>query len=179
MSRIGVKPIPLATEVSVTILDNIVTVKGPKGELKLTLLPKISAKIEENQLIITKNGEGKQLNAYHGLIRSLLKNYVQGVSLGFKKTLELVGTGYRVTKKGTGISLALGFSHPVEYNPPAGITLTPEGNNKLHIEGYDKQLVGEVAAKLRSLRPPEPYQGKGIRYHNEVVRRKAGKAAVT
>jgi large subunit ribosomal protein L6 len=177
MSRIGRKAITLPSGVTATITGNEITVKGAKGELKVTVLPGIEVQVEENALHVTRKNEERQTRAYHGLIRSLLQNMVLGVSEGYKKTLKLIGTGYRVSMKGANLSLALGFSHPVDVVTVPGIKLSIEGNDTIHIEGIDKQLVGQVAANIRKIRPPEPYKGKGVRYVDEFVRRKAGKAA--
>lgn len=177
MSRIGRKAINLPDGVTVTSQASEVTVKGPKGELKVASLPGITVSVEEGKVMVSRSADDKQTRAFHGLMRSLLNNNVTGVSTGFKKTLKLVGTGYRVAMKGQGLNLALGFSHPVEVVAPAGIKLSIEGNDTIYIEGIDHQLVGQVAANIRSLKPPEPYKGKGIRYEDEVVRRKQGKAA--
>jgi large subunit ribosomal protein L6 len=177
MSRIGKKVISLPSGVSAQVSGAEVTVKGPKGELKVVVLPGISVALSEGNMAVTRTNEERQTRAYHGLIRSLLQNTVVGVSEGYKKTLKLIGTGYRVAMKGQGLSLSLGFSHPVEIVAPTGIKLSIEGNDTIHIEGIDKQSVGQVAANIRKIRPPEPYKGKGVRYVDEVVRRKAGKAA--
>jgi large subunit ribosomal protein L6 len=177
MSKIGRKAITLPTGVTVEIKSNQVAVKGQKGELFAPLFPGITVAVEEGKVSISRKGEDKQTKAFHGLVRSLVNNHVAGVSTGYKKTLKLIGTGYRVSLKGKGISLALGFSHPVDFTPPAGVSIKIDGNDTIHIEGIDKQLVGQVAADIRKTRPPEPYKGKGIRYEDEVVRRKQGKAA--
>lgn len=177
MSRIGSKPVKIPANVTVTVNGDSVSVKGAKGELQQVIVPDITVKVEEGRVVLErKNNEG-QSKAFHGLVRSLIQNMVLGVSEGYKKTLELVGTGYRVTKKGQGISLAVGYSHTVEFVPLKGVTVDIEGNNVVHVSGIDKQMVGQVAANIRAIRPPEPYQGKGIRYRDEVVRRKAGKTA--
>jgi large subunit ribosomal protein L6 len=177
MSRIGKKLIVLPSGVTAVVSGTEVTVKGPKGELKVAVLPGITVELQDSNMSVARTNEERQTRAYHGLIRSLLQNTVVGVSEGYKKTLKLIGTGYRVAMKGQGVSLSLGFSHPVEVVPPTGIKLTTEGNDTIHIEGIDKQAVGQVAANIRKIRPPEPYKGKGVRYVDEVVRRKAGKAA--
>jgi large subunit ribosomal protein L6 len=177
MSRIGTKSISLPAGVTVTVTGDQVAVKGGKGELSTTLLPRITVSVEDGHVSVSRSGNAIQTKAFHGLIRSLINNMILGVSSGFTKKLELVGTGYRVKPMGQGISLSVGYSHPVEYPAPKGITITPEGDTVVIISGIDKQLVGEVAAKIRSIRPPEPYKGKGIRYQGEVIRRKAGKAA--
>lgn len=177
MSRIGRKTISIPAGVTVQVNASDVAVKGPKGELKVTLLPGITVVVKDNTIAVDRTNDERQTRAFHGLIRSLLNNNVIGVNTGYKKTLKLIGTGYRVTVKGASISLALGFSHPVEVAPTAGIKLTVEGNDTIHIEGIDKHMVGQVAANIRKIRPPEPYKGKGVRYVDEVVRRKVGKAA--
>lgn len=179
MSRIGTKPISIPSGVTVQVNGAEVSVKGPKGELTVHSQTGITVKVEEQQIVVERGNDSKQTKAFHGLIRNLIKNNVVGVTEGYKKTLELVGTGYRVAKKGQGISLAVGFSHQVDYTPPAGVLLELEGNTIIHVSGIDKQAVGQVAAEIRMIKPPEPYQGKGIRYQGEVVRRKAGKAAKT
>lgn len=177
MSKIGRLPITVPSSVTLTITGHEVSVKGPKGELKYNVLPKIKVELEGDQLTVTRTSEDKPVRALHGLTRALLANMVKGVTDGFSKTLELVGTGYRARLAGTKLVLSLGYSHEVEYDAPAGITIKVEGTNLITISGFDRQLVGEVAAKIRAFRKPEPYKGKGVRYQNEVVRRKAGKAA--
>jgi len=177
MSRIGSKPIILPESVKVEIKDGKLNFTGPKGNLVVALPEKITAEIEGTHLKLSRHGEDKFARAYHGLGRSLAYNAVLGVSQGFTKELELVGTGYRVSVQGDNLVLSLGFSHPITFNAVPGVTLTIEGNNKIKIVGIDKQLVGQVAANIRKLREPEPYKGKGIRYTDEVVRRKPGKAA--
>lgn len=177
MSRIGRKAITLPAGVNATVSAQEIAVKGPKGELKVELLPGIAVVVNEGALSVTRSNEDRQTRAYHGLIRSLLENAVTGVSEGYKKTLKLVGTGYRVTLKGQALSLSLGFSHPVNFAPIEGVKMTIEGNDTINLESIDKQLIGQVAANIRKIRPPEPYKGKGIRYSDEVVRRKAGKTA--
>jgi large subunit ribosomal protein L6 len=176
MSRIGRKPIEIPDKVQVTVTDGLVQVKGPKGELKRELLPKIRIEQEGNVLRVIRESEDKRTRAFHGLMRQLIANMVTGVTQGFKKELLIEGLGYRAEMKGKKLVMSLGFSHPVEYEAPEGITLKVEGNNKIIVEGIDKELVGQVAAIIRRFRPPEPYKGKGIRYIDEQVRRKAGKA---
>ena len=176
MSRIGKMPIAIPQGVEVNINGQQVSVKGPKGELSLEISEPIKAKVEENEIVVTRPDEEQTSKALHGLSRTLIANNVQGVSQGFQKSLEIVGTGYRAMAKGSSIELALGLSHPVVVDPPAGVTLQVEGQNKIIVSGIDKQAVGEVAANIRKLRKPEPYKGKGIRYEGEYVRRKAGKA---
>jgi large subunit ribosomal protein L6 len=176
MSRIGKLPIPLPAGVTVAIDGQVVSVKGPKGELSLTVAEPIKATLEDNTVIVSRPDDEAKSKSLHGLTRTLIANNVHGVSTGFTKTLEIIGTGYRAAAKGSNIELALGFSHPVVIEPPQGITLTVEGNTKIVISGVDKQAVGEVAANIRKIRKPEPYKGKGIRYEGERVRRKAGKS---
>lgn len=176
MSRVGRQPIPLAQGVTVTIDDERVTVTGPKGTLSRPRLPGIEITQQDGQLVVTRTDDEKQQRAMHGLMRTLVANMVTGVSAGFTKTLEIQGVGYRAQKQGNNLVLALGFSHPVEVTPPAGIEFAVEGTNRVHVSGIDKELVGQVAANIRKIRPPEPYKGKGVRYQGEVVRRKAGKA---
>ncbi len=176
MSRIGKLPIPLPAGVTVAIDGQNVSVKGPKGELALTISEPIKVTLEDNSVIVSRPDDEAKSKSLHGLSRTLIANNVHGVSTGFTKTLEIIGTGYRAAAKGSNIELALGFSHPVVIEPPKGITLTVEGNIKIIISGVDKQAVGEVAANIRKIRKPEPYKGKGIRYEGERVRRKAGKS---
>lgn len=176
MSRIGRQPIAVPSGVSVTIEEgNNVTVKGPRGQLERQFPQTMQLSREEENLVVKRpNDEGKQ-RALHGLSRSLLNNMVVGVTNGFTKTLEVQGVGYRAQLQGTSLQLALGFSHPVIIAPPEGITFAVEGP-RIHVQGIDNERVGQVAANIRKLRPPEPYKGKGIRYLGERVRRKAGKA---
>ncbi len=176
MSRIGRMPITVPSGVTVTVSGQDVAVKGPKGELSLIVAEPIAVAQDDGTLSVTRPNDERASKQLHGLTRSLINNMVVGVTDGYSKTLELVGTGYRVQAKGQGIELALGFSHPVEVNAPAGITFQVETPTRFHISGIDKQLVGETAANIRKLRPPEPYKGKGVKYANEVIRRKAGKA---
>lgn len=169
-------PIDIPGGVEVKIDGQAVTVKGPKGELALNVASPIEVAIEDNQVVVTRPDDERASRSLHGLTRTLIANQIIGVTQGYSKGLEVVGTGYRVQAKGDGVEFALGFSHPVTVNPPAGITFTVEGNNKLTVSGIDKQAVGEVAANIRKIRKPEPYKGKGVRYAGEVVRRKAGKS---
>jgi large subunit ribosomal protein L6 len=176
MSRIGRLPIDIPAGVDVRIDGQAVSVKGPKGELALTVAAPIEVKLEENQVLVTRPDDERNSRSLHGLTRTLIANQIIGVTQGYSKALEIVGTGYRVAQKGSSLELALGFSHSVVVEPPAGITLTVEGNNKITVAGIDKQAVGETAANIRKIKKPEPYKGKGIRYAGEVVRRKAGKS---
>lgn len=175
MSRIGKKDITIPTGVEVKISGEMVEVKGPKGLLTTPTHPKISYEIEGSVLRVGRLDETRLARAQHGLRRTLLANCIDGVTKGFTKTLEVIGVGYRVQVAGKSVVLTVGFSHPVEYNLPAGIEAKVEGN-KLTLSGIDKQLLGEVAARLRRVRPPEPFKGKGIKYDNEQIRRKAGKS---
>lgn len=177
MSRIGKKSIAIPAGVTVTVSSDTVIVKGPKGELKTALFPTISVAVVDNEVRVTRANDQIQVKAFHGLVRSLLENNILGVTEGYSKTLKMIGTGYRAQAKGKGLSLAVGFSHPVDIEPMPGITFTLKGNDTIVVEGVDKHLVGQVSANIRKIRPPEPYQGKGIRYIDEVVRRKQGKAA--
>ena len=176
MSRIGRLPITIPSGVDVTVDGSAVTVKGPKGELKLTVADPIEVTLEDGQLLVTRPDDERSTRSLHGLTRTLIANQIIGVTDGYSKCLEIVGTGYRAQAKGSSVEFALGFSHPVTVEPPAGISFAVEGNNKLTVHGIDKQAVGEVAANIRKLRKPEPYKGKGVRYAGEVVRRKAGKS---
>ena len=169
-------PIDIPGGVTVTVDGQAVSVKGPKGELALTVASPIEVAIEDNQVVVTRPDDERASRSLHGLTRTLIANNIVGVTQGYTKGLEVVGTGYRVQAKGESIEFALGFSHPVTVTPPAGITFTVEGNNKLTVSGIDKQAVGEVAANIRKIRKPEPYKGKGVRYAGEIVRRKAGKS---
>ncbi len=176
MSRIGKLPIPVPSGVNATIDGQSVTVAGPKGTLSLDVAEPITVTEEDGSLIVARPDDEGPSKALHGLTRSLVNNMVVGVTDGFTKTLEIVGTGYRVTAKGTDIELSLGYSHSITVKAPEGITFAVETPNKFSVSGIDKQLVGETAANIRKLRKPEPYKGKGVRYENEVIRRKAGKA---
>ncbi|MGK2853656.1 MAG: 50S ribosomal protein L6 [Microbacteriaceae bacterium] len=176
MSRIGRLPIEIPAGVDVKIDGSAVSVKGPKGELALVVASPIEVSIEDGQLLVTRPDDERVSRSLHGLTRTLIANQIIGVTEGYSKGLEVVGTGYRVAQKGEGVEFALGFSHSITVEPPAGISFTVEGNNKLTVHGIDKQAVGEVAANIRKLRKPEPYKGKGVRYAGEVVRRKAGKS---
>jgi large subunit ribosomal protein L6 len=176
MSRIGRKTIPVPTGVDVTIDGRTVKVKGPKGELSHTVAEPISVERDGGDLHVNRPNDERRAKELHGLSRTLVANMVVGVTEGYRKTLEISGTGYRVTAKGKDLEFALGFSHPVLVPAPEGITFTVERPTLFHVAGIDKQQVGEVAANIRKIRPPEPYKGKGVRYQGEVIRRKAGKA---
>ncbi|GAB2560148.1 50S ribosomal protein L6 [Leucobacter ruminantium] len=176
MSRIGKLPIAVPGGVDVKIDGQQVTVKGSKGELSLVVAEPIRVALEDGQVLVTRPDDERNSRALHGLTRTLINNNIIGVTQGYSKQLEVVGTGYRVQQKGAGLELALGFSHPVLFEAPEGITLGVEGANKITVSGISKQAVGETAANIRKLKKPEPYKGKGIRYAGENVRRKAGKA---
>jgi len=176
MSRIGRLPIDIPSGVTISIDGQAVAVKGPKGELSLVVASPIEVKLEDNQVLVSRPDDERASRSLHGLTRTLIANQIVGVTEGYSKGLEVVGTGYRVTAKGSSVEFALGYSHSITVDPPAGIFFEVEGNNKLTVRGIDKQAVGEVAANIRKLRKPEPYKGKGVRYAGEVVRRKAGKS---
>lgn len=177
MSRIGLKPVKIAPEIQIAVVDNRINVTGPKGNLSVPLHKQIEIKVDDGKAFITRKQETNEAKALHGLTRSLLQNAVTGVTSGFQKKLELVGTGYRVKQEGNDLNLSVGFSHPIIFKAVPGVEITIEGNNIIYIKGIDKHLVGQVAANIRANRPPEPYKGKGIRYSDEVVRRKPGKTA--
>lgn len=175
MSRIGRLPISIPRDVKVDIIDGQVSVEGPKGRLSLQIHPGITVEVVGDNLVCRRPSDLKYYKALHGLTRSLLANMIEGVSRGFQKKLELVGIGYRASIQGRNLTLTLGYSHPINYIIPDGIKIEVENQTLLTVSGIDKQKVGEVAAHVRSLRPPEPYKGKGVRYLNERIRRKAGK----
>jgi large subunit ribosomal protein L6 len=175
MSRIGKQPITIPATVKVEIDGRNVSVTGPRGSLTREVVPDVRLHLEDGRLVVTRPSDTPRDRAMHGLTRALLANMVTGVDTGFRKTLELVGVGYRAQMAGSSLTLALGFSHPVEIRPPEGISFTVEGP-RVHIDGINNETVGQVAANIRKLRPPEPYLGKGIRYQGEIVRRKAGKS---
>jgi large subunit ribosomal protein L6 len=175
VSRIGKRPVEIPNGVTVEVKENTVAVKGPKGELRRTLPQEMSVALENGTVAVTRPSDEKRHKALHGLSRTLVANMVEGVSKGFVKVLEIQGVGYKAEAKPYGVNLIVGFSHPVKYEAPKGIKISVENNTTVKIEGADKETVGQVAAELRSVRPPEPYKGKGIRYQGEQVRRKAGK----
>jgi len=176
MSRIGRMPVAIPSGVDVTIDGRQVTVKGPKGTLSLEIVQPIEVKRADGTITVTRPSDEGDIRALHGLSRSLIANMVTGVTDGYRKTLEIVGVGYRVQAKGKDLEFSLGYSHPVPVSPPDGITFRVETPTRLVVEGIDKQQVGEVAANLRKLRKPDPYKGKGVRYQGEQIRRKVGKA---
>ena len=175
MSRIGKKPVVIPTGVTIQLEDHTVAVKGPRGELRRTLHEEMEVALANDQFTVARPSDEQRHKALHGLTRTLVQNMVEGVSKGFSKTLEIQGVGYKAEAKPYGVNLVVGYSHPVKYEAPKGIKISVENNTTVKIEGADKELVGQVAAELRSVRPPEPYKGKGIRYVGEQVRRKAGK----
>jgi large subunit ribosomal protein L6 len=177
MSRVGKRPIPLPQGVTVKVELGVVTVQGPMGTLSQPLNSGITVEVEDGQLLVNRESEAKEHKALHGLIRTLLANMVTGVTEEFRKKLDIVGVGYRAQEAGAGVVLQLGFSHPVEMQPIEGTALTVEGNNRVHVSGIDKQLVGEMAARIRRKRPPNVYTGKGVRYLDERVKLKPGKSA--
>ncbi|HUI29112.1 MAG TPA: 50S ribosomal protein L6 [Candidatus Acidoferrales bacterium] len=177
MSRIGKKPVPIPKGVTVQVTGNEVKVKGPKGEMSTVLHPDISIEVKPEEVVVRVNSDDNFHNALHGLWRANLNNMVNGTTRGYEKKLEIVGVGYRAEMKGTNIQMTLGFSHSILFKPPKGIKVETPSPTNIVVSGVDKQLVGQIAAKLRSFRPPEPYKGKGVKYEGEFIRRKAGKAA--
>jgi large subunit ribosomal protein L6 len=175
MSRIGKKPLPIPKGVAVSVAGQTVTVKGPKGTLTRTFHPEMMVALEDGHVTVTRPSDARQHRALHGLTRALLHNMVEGVTKGYSRQLELHGVGYKAEPNAKGLRLVVGLSHPVDFPAPAGIALTVENNTQIKVAGIDKELVGQVAAEIRKVRPPEPYKGKGIRYLGEHVRRKAGK----
>jgi len=178
MSRIGKMPIPIPKDVSVDLKGNLITVKGPKGELKQVIHPKVTVITEDNQVLVSVGDDTKESKSLHGLFRSLIANLVTGVTSGFEKALDIVGVGYRAELSGNTATFHLGYSHPIIFELPDGIKAKID-KTRITINGIDKELVGRTAAKIRGFRKPEPYKGKGIRYINETVKRKAGKTAAT
>ncbi len=178
MSRVGKVPVPIPAGVQVQMKDGILTVKSDKGQLEEKIHPNINIVIADNEIRVEKQSDNKVNRALHGLTRSLISNMVVGLTEGNKKVLKIVGVGYRAEKKGKALVLLLGFSHPIYLVPPEGITIEVPENDTVIVSGADKQLVGQIAAKIRSFRPPEPYKGKGVRYQDEYVKRKAGKTTV-
>ena len=177
MSRIGKRPVPLPKGVTASIDGRTVTVKGPKGEISRTFHPELTVSLDKETVAVQRPSDEPRHKALHGLTRTLVANMVEGVTKGFTKALEIQGVGYKAEVKPFGVQLIVGYSHPVPYHAPKGIKISVDNNTQVKVEGVDKELVGQVAAELRSVRPPEPYKGKGIRYVGEQVRRKAGKTA--
>jgi large subunit ribosomal protein L6 len=176
VSRVGKLPIPIPAGVKTSLDGSTLTVTGPKGSLTQTFLPEVGFEISDSEIVVTRPSDKKDHRAIHGLTRALVSNMVTGVSNGFEKTLQIQGVGYRVALAGKTLNLQLGYSHPVTVDPPEGISFAVDGTTTIKISGIDRQAVGQVAADIRKLRKPEPYKGKGIRYENEKVRRKVGKA---
>lgn len=177
MSRIGKKPVEIKKGVTVEVKDGIIKVKGPKGELTQSYDQRIKITIENNQVVLTRDSNEKEIRALHGLYRALIQNMITGVTEGYTKKLEIVGVGYRAEWKGRGLQLALGYSHPIFFIPPKDVKVEVPAPTNIVVSGINKQLVGQIAAKIRSFRPPEPYKGKGIKYEGEQIIRKAGKTA--
>jgi len=177
MAKISNKPIVIPAGVNCSLENNQIVISNPKGQLRVDLHPGLQIDIKDNQLVVNQLNETNATKAFAGLVKSLVKNALEGLTNGYSKTLKLVGTGYRVAATGKNLSLTVGFSHPVAFETPANVTLAVEGTDTIKVSGFDKQLVGQVAANIRKIRPPEPYKGKGIRYEDEVVRKKAGKTA--
>lgn len=177
MSRIGKKPVKILKDVKVSKTGNEIEVTGPKGTLKLSINPLIKSEIKNDEILFTRSSDTKREKAMHGLYAILVKNMINGVSEGYRKKLELVGIGFRAEMKKDKLFMTIGYSHPIIFAPPEGIKIETPTDTSVIITGVDKQLVGQVAAKIRSFRPPEPYKGKGVKYENEYIRRKAGKAA--
>lgn len=177
MSRIGKKPIQIPKNVQVSFDGNLLKAKGPKGELKIEIPKEIEFKLENNEITFSRPNDLKHVRALHGLTRALAFNVIEGVTNGFKKVLQIEGVGYKVEMKGNNLMLAIGYSHPILVIPPKDIEIKSPAPNQIHIHGIDKQRVGQLAARIRELRPPEPYKGKGIRYEGEYIRRKAGKSS--
>ena len=175
MSRIGKMPIPIPSGVTVSVDGSTVRVKGPKGEMVQSFRPEMTIAVADNTVTVERPTDSKEDRALHGLTRALLANMVEGVTTGFRKALELVGVGYKAEKRGDKLILTVGYSHPVEFPEAQGLKISTPAPTQVVVEGIDKQLVGQAAAEIRAVRPPEPYKGKGIRYQGEQVRRKAGK----
>ncbi len=177
MSRIGKKPIEIPKGVTASLENNTIKIKGPKGELEQSIHPNMSVEVSGNEILVKRPNDEKQNKALHGLSRALINNMVEGVTNAYQKTLDIVGVGYRVELKGNNLLFNIGYSHPIYFIPPDGITLQAPVQTQIVVSGIDKQLVGMVASKIRSIRKPEPYKGKGIKYSDEQIQRKAGKTA--
>lgn len=177
MSRIGKLPITIPEGVKITRADHMIQVKGPKGELSENIRPEIQVEISDSQIVVKRPSNSKYHRALHGLTRALLANMIIGVTKGFRRELEIIGVGYRAEKTGKGVTFYLGYSHPIVLLPPNEVSIEIAGANKVTVSGINKQVVGQVAAEIRSFRPPEPYKGKGVKYAEEQIRRKAGKTA--
>jgi large subunit ribosomal protein L6 len=177
MSRIGKRPVPLPQGVTATLDGRTLAVRGPRGEIRRTFHPEMNLAVEGGEIVVRRPSDESRHKALHGLSRTLVHNMVEGVTKGYQKALEIQGVGYKAEATKEGVQLTVGLSHPVRYRAPAGVKITTDGPTQVKIEGVDKELVGQVAAEIRAVRPPEPYKGKGIRYAGEKVRRKAGKTA--
>ncbi|HOJ17812.1 MAG: 50S ribosomal protein L6 [Ignavibacteriales bacterium] len=177
MSRIGKKPVVIPPKVTIDVKGNKLVAKGPKGNLEANFHPNMKIDVQDGIILVTRPDDLKENKALHGLSRALIQNIITGVSIGYSKTLDIVGVGYRVEQKGSALLINIGYSHPIYFIPPEGITVQATTATQIVVSGIDKELVGAVAAKIRSFRKPEPYKGKGIKYSNEVIRRKAGKTA--
>ncbi|HPO55041.1 MAG TPA: 50S ribosomal protein L6 [Ignavibacteriaceae bacterium] len=177
MSRIGKKPVVIPPKVTIDVKGNKLVAKGPKGNLEANFHPNMKIDVQDGIILVTRPDDLKENKALHGLSRALIQNILTGVSIGYSKTLDIVGVGYRVEQKGSALLINIGYSHPIYFIPPEGITVQATTATQIVVSGIDKELVGAVAAKIRSFRKPEPYKGKGIKYSNEVIRRKAGKTA--
>jgi large subunit ribosomal protein L6 len=179
MSRVGKAPIAMPKGVTATVEGRTVRVKGPRGELKHTVPPDVAVSVEGNLATVTRGSDSKPVRSLHGTTRAIIANLVQGVSEGFQRNLDIIGVGYSAEIRGKKLVMKVGLSHPIEYEPPAGVQIEVPESTRIVVQGIDRQLVGQTAAEIRAFRPPEPYKGKGIRYHDEYVRRKAGKLAVS
>ncbi len=175
MSKIGKTPITVPSEVKIEVTNQEIKISGPKGHLMAPVFRHIKVEVKEGEVRVSRLKNDKQSRSYHGLVRSMINNHIIGVTKGYKKSLKLVGTGYRVKKKGAGIELSVGYSHTVDYVPDKGVKLELEGDDTIYVSGIDKQAVGQVAANIRAIKPPEPYKGKGVRYKDEYVKIKPGK----
>lgn len=178
MSRVGLKPITVPKGVKVTVTPSLVTVEGPKGKLEQSYLPDVSFKVSETEVQVERKNDEKAVKSLHGLYRNLVNNMIKGVSEGFKRVLVINGVGYRAEVKGDILTLNLGYSNPIDYMIPKGITAAVEANTKITVTGISKEKVGQVACEIRGIRPPEPYKGKGVKYEEETIRRKVGKSGV-
>lgn len=178
MSRVGKKPIGIPDKVKVRIEDETIFVDGPKGKLNFKVRPEVEVEVKDNEIHVKRKAEDGNHTAMHGMVRAIISNMIVGVSEGFSKVLEIIGVGYKAEAKGKEIVLQLGYSHPIHFPLPEGVEAKVDKQTRITISGYDKQVIGEIAAKIRDLRPPEPYKGKGIRYAGEHVKQKVGKAAV-
>jgi large subunit ribosomal protein L6 len=177
VSRVGKTPVPIPSGVTISLEGNLVSAKGPKGELSVKLHPDLKVSVQDDHITVQRANDSKPQRSLHGLSRTLVANIVEGVDKGYEKRLEIVGVGYRAEIRGKSLLLSLGYSHQIAFKAPEDVKVTTEGNNVILVRGIDKALVGQIAAKIRSLKPPEPYKGKGIRYGGEAVRKKAGKTA--